>query len=195
MPHTARHGSDDDGSWAGNEDGETADGGGDGGGGTGGGGGDSAVWGAIAPDFLTDNGGLLRAFLNNPRGFVLGAVLTTILETVTGVVTTVFDQLVLLAGGSQPTQFNAPGEQLGLADVPVAIADTLIGAGGFSGDAIIAGIETFNGQIADAAAAVGPFGPLVLIVLISVEAIVAAMILRRIVFVVADWLQLGGLTE
>jgi hypothetical protein len=180
MPHTARHGSDDDGEWAGNEDGDTTDGGG-GGGGSGG-----SLWSSV--DVLT-------AFVNNPRGFVLGAVLTTILETVTGVVTTVFDQFVLLAGGSQPAQFNAPGEQRGLADVPVALADTLIGAGGFSGDAIIAGIETFNGQIADAAAAVGPFGPFVLIVLISAEAILAAVILRRIVFVVADWLQLGGLTE
>lgn len=154
----------------------------------GGGGGDSGgnLWSEV--DVLT-------AFVNNPREFVLGAVLTTILETVTGVVTTVFDQLILLAGGSQPTEFNAPGEQLGLADVPVAIADTLIGAGGFSGDAIIAGIEAFNAQIADAAAAVGPFGPFVLIVLISAEAIIAALILRRIVFVVADLLQLGGLTE
>ena len=155
---------------------------------SGGGGGDSggSLWSEV--DVLT-------AFVNNPRGFVLGAVLTTILETVTGVVTTVFDQLVLLAGGSQPTEFNAPGETLGLADVPVALADTVIGAGGFSGDVIIAGIVAFNEQIADAAAAVGPFGPFVLIVLISVEAILTAVILRRIVFVVADWLQLGGLTE
>lgn len=201
MPHTARHGSDDDGAWAGNEDGETADGGGDGGGGSGsgggggGGGGDSAVWGAIAPDFLTDNGGLLQAFLNNPRGFVLGAVLTTILESVTGVVTTIVDQLVLIVGGTQPTRFNAPTETIGLADVPVSIADTLIGVGGFSGEAILDGIEAFNATIADAAATVGPFGPIVLIVLITVEAVVAIVVLRRVVYVIADLLQLGGLTE
>lgn len=170
------------------DDGDSSGGGGDGGG-------SSLTWGVIAPDFLTENGGILRAFLNNPRGFVVGAVLTTLLETVTGVVTTLFDQLIRAVGGSQPTEFNAPGETLGLADVPVAIADTLIGAGGFSGDVIISAIEGFNEQIATAAAAVGPFGPLVLIILISAEAIIAVLILRRIVFVVADLLQLGGLTE
>ena len=138
---------------------------------------------------------VLTEFANNPRGFILGAVLTTILEAVTGVVTTIYSQLVLLVGGSQPAQFNAPGETLGLADVPVVVADTFIGAGGVSGDAIITGIEAFNATIADAAAAVGPFGPLVLIVLISVEVIVAVLILQRLVYVIADLLQLGGLTE
>ena len=67
MPHTARHGSDSDGEWAGNEDGDTTDGGG---------GSDGSLWSSV--DVLT-------AFVNNPRGFVLGAVLTTIIETVTGV--------------------------------------------------------------------------------------------------------------
>ncbi|VTT86107.1 hypothetical protein DM2_2145 [Halorubrum sp. DM2] len=158
-------------------------------------GGGGVVWGNIAPGWLQDASSVIRAFAENPRGFVIGAVATTILETVTGIVTTVVSQLVLLVGGSQPGRFNAPNETIGLADLPVAVADLLIGAGGFSGDAIIGGIEAFNATIADAAAAVGPFGPLVLIVLISVEAIVAIVVLRRVVYVIADFLQLGGLTE
>ncbi|ELZ41864.1 hypothetical protein [Halorubrum tebenquichense] len=160
------------------------------GGGSGGSGGGGFFSNPLSP--YTD---ILTAFAQNPRGFVIGAVATTILETVTGVVTTVVEQLVLLVGGSQPARFNAPNETIGLADLPVAIADLLIGAGGFSGEAIIGGIETFNATIADAAAAVGPFGPLVLIVLIVVEVIVAIVVLRRIVYVAADLLQLGGLTE
>ena len=138
---------------------------------------------------------VLTAFASNPRNFILGAVLTTILEAVTGTVTTAISQLVLLVGGSQPTAFNAPGETLGLADLPVAVADTLIGAGGLSGRAIIRGIEGFNATVADAAGTVGPFGPAVLIVLIVVEVVVAIVVLRRIAYIVADFLQLGGLTE
>jgi hypothetical protein len=183
MPHTARHGSDDDGSWAGNEDGETADSGGDGGGG---GASDGTLWSSV--DVLT-------AFANNPRGFVVGAVLTTLLEAVTGAVTTVVDAIVRLVGGSQPTAFAAPGETLGLADLPVAFAQTLTSAGGFGGRAIINGIESFNGTIFEAAAAAGPFAPLVVIVVASAEAIAVILVLRRIVSVAADLLQLGGLTE
>ena len=182
MPHTARHGSDDDGSWAGNEDGETADSGGDGGGGASGG-------------TLSSSVDVLTAFANNPRGFVVGAVLTTLLEAVTGAVTTVVDAIVRLVGGSQPTAFAAPGDTLGLADLPVAFAQTLTSAGGFGGRAIINGIESFNGTIFEAAAAAGPFAPLVIIVVASAEAIAVILVLRRIVFVAADLLQLGGLTE
>ena len=138
---------------------------------------------------------VLTAFVNNPRGFVLGAVLTTILEAVTGVVTTVVDQLVLLTGGSQPTRFNAPGEQLGLADVPVAVASAFTGAGSFGGQAILDGIEAFNATLFDAAAAAGPFAPLVVIAIASVEAVVVIVVLRRLVYIAADLLQLGGLTE
>lgn len=177
------------------DDGSTDDSTSDGGTGSGGGGGFSVAWGAIAPDFLTENGGVLRAFANNPQGFILGAVLTTVLEAVTGVVTTIVDQLVLLVGGSQPTRFDAPGEQLGLADVPVAIASTLTGAGSFGGQAILDGIEAFNATLFDAAAAAGPFAPLVVIVIASVEAIVVIVVLRRLAFIIADLLQLGGLTE
>lgn len=165
-------------------------GGGSSDGGSGGGGGGGFFSNPLSP--YTD---ILTAFAQNPKNFIVGAVATTILETVTGIVTTVFEQLVLLVGGSQPARFNAPNETLGLADLPVAIADLLIGAGGFSGSAVLDGIEAFNATTADAAAAVGPFGPLVLIVLIVVEAIVAIVVLRRIVYVVADFLQLGGLTE
>jgi hypothetical protein len=164
------------------------DGGGDSGGGGSGGGGasDGALWSSV--DVLT-------AFANNPRGFVVGAVLTTLLEAVTGAVTTVVDAIVRLVGGSQPTAFAAPGETLGLADLPVAFAQTLTSAGGFGGRAIINGIESFNGTIFEAAAAAGPFAPLVIIVVASIEAIAVILVLRRIVFVAADLLQLGGLTE
>ena len=161
-------------------------GGGSDGGGSSGGGSSGSRWSSV--DVLT-------SFANNPRGFVLGAVLTTILEAVTGVVTTVVDQLVLLTGGSQPTRFNAPGEQLGLADIPVAVASAFTGAGSFGGEAILGGIEAFNATLFDAAAAAGPLSPLVVIAIASVEAVVVIVVLRRLVYIAADLLQLGGLTE
>lgn len=138
---------------------------------------------------------VLSAFIDNPQNFILGAVLTTIVESVTGVVSMIYGQILFVVGGSEPGQFAAPGETLGIADVPVKIAELLTGAGGFTGSAIIGGIETFNQSIAAAASTVGPFGPAVIIVLLTVEAIVAIVVVRRIVYVVADLLQLGGLTE
>jgi len=140
-------------------------------------------------------GTVLSTFADNPRGFILGAVLTTVLEAVTGVVTTAIGQLVLLVGGSQPTRFDAPGETLGLADLPVAIVSTMTSAGGFGGRALIQGIDAFNGTLFDAAATAGPFAPLIVITIASVEAILVVLLLRRLVYVAADLLQLGGLTE
>jgi len=177
--------------------------GGGGGGGTGGttddgstdGSTDTGGGGGFFSNPLSDYTDVLTAFGSNPRNFILGAVLTTILETVTGAVTTAVDQIILLVGGSQPARFNAPGERIGFADLPVAIASTLADAGGFGGRAIIDGIEAFNGTLFEAAAAAGPFAPLVIIVIGSIEAVVVIVVLRRIVYVIADLLQLGGLTE
>ena len=138
---------------------------------------------------------VLSSFISNPRTFIVGAVLTTLVEAVTGVVTTIYEQILFIVGGSEPGQFAAPGETLGIADVPVKIADLLTGAGAVSGSAIIGGIESFNQAIAGAASAVGPFGPAVILILLFAEAVVGIVVVRRIVYVIADLLQLGGLTE
>ncbi len=83
--------------------------------------------------FSVPDPGVVQAFSSNPRTFVLGAVLTTIVESLFGVVSTVIDVLLLILAGSEPTTLNAPGETLGLADIPVAIADALTGRGRSSG--------------------------------------------------------------
>lgn len=150
------------------------------------------------PDFVFDLEpyvDTLTEFASNPRRFVVGAVLTTALEVTFGVVSQFVDLLLLLFGGSQPGSFNAPGETLGLADVPVAIAEAIGGAGSSAGIVLIATIRGFNSSVFEAAGALGPLSPVVVAAVVVGEVVVAVLVLRRIVFVVADLLQLGGLTE
>jgi len=150
------------------------------------------------PDWISEVGeysDILLDFLSNPRRFVVGAVLTTALEVTFGIVSRFVDLLLLVFGGSQPGSFNAPGETLGVADVPVAIAERLGGVGLSLGTTIIATLRGFNGTVFEAAGALGPFSPVVVAAIVVAEVVVAVLVLRRIVFIVADLLQLGGLTE
>lgn len=186
---------------------EPADGGGSGGddgssGGSGGGGSSPPGFGAIAPDWLSNNLSALQAFLSNPRNFVIGAVVTTILETVFGFVTLAVDTILLILAGSEPSTFNAEGESLGLVDVPVAAADLLVGVitptttGSLTpADQILSGIEAFNEPLFAAASFAGPLSPIVITAVVAGEVILALVITRRVLFVVADLVQLGGLTE
>ncbi|ELZ50719.1 hypothetical protein C465_05236 [Halorubrum distributum JCM 9100] len=122
-------------------------------------------------------------------------MLTTFLEVVFGVVSQLVDIVLLLFGGSEPGRFNAPGETLGLADVPVAVAQALGGAGASFGTTILDAIRGLNAAVFEAAGVLGPFTPVVVAAVVITEVVVAIVVLRRIVYIVADLLQLGGLTE
>lgn len=153
-----------------------------------------------ATDFVTGWGDLtlpttLQTFLSDPRRFVVGAIATTILETVFGVVTEALNIIALIFGGSSPGRLNAPGETLGIVDVPVYIADQLGSIGGSVGDAVITGINNLNEPIFAAAGFAGPLSPLIIAAVVVTETIVTLWLLQRLVFIVADFLQLGGLTE
>ncbi|WP_281195835.1 hypothetical protein [Halorubrum sp. F4] len=146
-------------------------------------------WGDLRPPSI------IREFIQNPRRLIVGAVLTTLLESAFSVVSRFIDALLLIFGGSQPFVFDAPGETLGIADLPVAIAATIGTAGGSLGRSILSAIRTLNGELFLAADAAGPFSPIVVTAIVVVEILVVLAIVRRIVYVVADLLQLGGLTE
>ncbi|SMO81251.1 hypothetical protein [Halorubrum cibi] len=137
----------------------------------------------------------LQAFLDSPRRFVLGAVLTAFLESTFGIVEIVIDGFLLVLAGSEPSTFDAPGETLGIADIPVKIAGDLGGVGESIGDTLISTVRTINGGIFEAAGAAGPLSPIVVTVIVVGEIVVALVLFRRIVYIVADLLQLGGLTE
>jgi len=161
----------------------------------GGGGGSIPGFGDIAPSWLTSSEGILRSFLANPQNFIVGAVAATILETVFGVVTTALNVVFLVFGGSAPGRLNAPGETLGLVDVPVFVADQLTGVGASVGNTILVGIESLNEPLFELASSGGPLTPLIVNAVFIVEVIVVLWILQRVVYVVADLFQIGGLTE
>lgn len=145
--------------------------------------------------FSIPNPDVVATFSSNPRTFVIGAVLTTIVESLFGVISTALDIVLLILAGSEPTRFNAPGETLGIADIPVAVVDSLTGAGSIVGDGIISAVAGLNGIIFDAAGAAGPLSPILVAGLVIAEIVVAIVLIQRVVYVVADLVQLGGLTE
>jgi len=137
----------------------------------------------------------LQAFVSNPQNFILGAVLTGMLEWVFGLVSIGIDVILLVVAGSEPATFDAPGEQLGIADIPVSVANNLGDVGETAGTAIIAGVEALNAPLFEAAAAAGPASPILLVLIIIAETTAVLWLLQRAVYVAADLLQLGGLTE
>ncbi|WP_255212506.1 hypothetical protein [Halorubrum sp. CBA1229] len=137
----------------------------------------------------------LQSFLSNPQGFIVGAVATAILEQVFGIVTTLINLVFRVFGGSAPGRLNAPGETLGLIDVPVYVADLLVDVGTDTGNAILIAIESMNDPVFALASNAGPATPVIITAIVVGEVIVVLWILQRLVFVLADLLQLGGLTE
>lgn len=137
----------------------------------------------------------LQSFLSNPQGFIIGAVATAILEQIFGLVTTLLNVVFLVFGGSAPGDLNAPGETLGLIDIPVAIADLIIGTGSEATDALVGGIESLNEPVFALASAGGLAAPVIIVGVLVVEVIAVLWLLQRAVFIIADWLQLGGLTQ
>lgn len=137
----------------------------------------------------------LQSFLSNPQGFVIGAVATAILESVFGVVTTAINMIIRVFLGSAPGQFNAPGETLGLADVPVYVIDQILRVGGYGSTAILLAIESLNEPVFALASNAGPATPLIITGVVVAEVIALLWLFERAVYVLADLLQLGGLTE
>ena len=137
----------------------------------------------------------LQSFLSNPQGFIVGAVATAILEGFFGVVTTGINMIIRVFLGSNPGEFNAPGETLGLADVPVYAVDQALRISGYASTAILKAIESLNEPVFALASNAGPATPLIITAIVIGEVIVVLWILQRLVYVLADLLQLGGLTE
>ena len=137
----------------------------------------------------------LKSFLADPQRFIVGAVATAILETFFGVVTTGINMIIRVFLGTNPGQFNAPGETLGLADVPVYVADQLLRVGGYASTAIIKAIGSLNDPVFALASNAGPATPLIVTGVVVIEIIAVLWLFERAVYVLADLLQLGGLTE
>lgn len=162
--------------------------------------GDSGGGGFSVPNFVTGWSDLslpsvLQSFISNPQRFIVGAVATAILESVFGIVTTLINLVFRVFGGSAPGRLNAPGEALGLIDVPVYVADLLAGVGTDTGNAILLAIDALNEPVFALASNAGPATPVIIAGVLVIEVIVVLWLLQRVVYVIADLLQLGGLTE
>jgi len=137
----------------------------------------------------------LEVLIESPRKVIFGAILTTLIEGVTGVFSAILSGVTTLLAGTEPATFNGADEQLGLADLPVAIADTLLSAGAIAGGGILTAIDTINQPLYDLAGSAGPASPIIVAAVVVVEIIVAVLIVERVVYIVLDLLQLGGLSE
>ena len=149
----------------------------------------------LAPGFLTNNIDILRAFLQNPRNFIFGVVAFSILEFVFGILTAAVNLIIRVFLGSAPQDFNAPGETLGLADVPFAVVEPLLAAGGGVGATLTGAIDSLNEPIFVLAGSAGPLSPVIIVGAVVLEGIAIVWLLQKLVFVALDLLQLGGLTE
>jgi len=163
MTHTARHGDDDDGTWAGNEDGDT-----DGGGG--GGGGAWLSWGnlpGVPP--------VLRDFAEAPAGFIVGVLLNVFVDGTETVLTAVLDAALFVYEGD--TVGTTEG-MLGIADIPRVAATTLGGAGDAAGSTLLDGLSGLFGTIEPAVSAAGPAAPLLAAFLVAVVIVAIAYLAR-----------------
>lgn len=187
----------DDGDRGGDDDSDPTDGDGDEVG-PGFGGGEEGEGGPKLPSFSDFAPAPIVSFAKRPRSFILGAVLTTLLEVVTGIVTTLIAAINLVLTGDAGT-----GDQsriIGIADIPGLIADSLIAAGSATGDAVLNAIEAVNAPLLNAAAGAGPLAPVAVFGVIAIETVVVVVvitdvlppILQRILAVILDVLPGGG---
>lgn len=171
MPHTARHGGDDDGTWAGNEDGDD---GGDDGGNNGG----TIGLSDIGLGFLSGNTGVLSSFVTNPRRFIIGAVLTTILDGLFNITAVAIEGIQIGLGA--------------LASIPTRVADALTGAGATIGTDIFQVVVNLNDPLFSAADTAGPLAPVLVAIVIVAETAIVLVVGERLIRVLVDVIPGGG---
>lgn len=134
----------------------------------------------------------LRTFLTSPRQFILGAVLTTIVEATLGLVTVFIRGLQTIFLGSNPGVFNAENEVLGIADLPVLIADEIIGVGSTVVSTVVSAIESLNQVILGFGPQTGFAAPLFATALVSVELVAAVWLTGLGIDILLDAIPGGG---
>lgn len=135
---------------------------------------------------------VLSAFAGNPRRFILGAVLTTILDGLFNIGTVIIDGLLLGLGGSQPFGFSETEATWGLADVPFLAANALTGAGSTIGTDIVQALLGLNEPLFSAAETAGPLAPVLVVTVVVVETGLVLFVGSRIVRIAIDVVPGGG---
>lgn len=144
---------------------------------------------------------VLGRFFDSPGGFILGAILTPLLDGVESVLATILDAITLLFVGAEPGTDGL----LGIADIPLLIGELAVDAGRTLGGRTGTGVADPSGLlgaaagIADAAIAAselaGPLAPVVLAGEVILFGYLAVVGVQRLVGVALDLIPgAGGLT-
>jgi len=141
---------------------------------------------ALVPDGMSfkEVAQVLKSLSKNPAGFVLGAVLTTVLAGVETIVEGFIDGILFLALGEDYV-LSTTGK-LGVADLPLYIVDLLGGAGSVITTAIVAAVREFNRSAVAFATAAGPLSPLLYAAILALSVVAVAWTLRTALSLLAD---------
>ncbi|GGL26088.1 hypothetical protein GCM10009037_07130 [Halarchaeum grantii] len=137
-------------------------------------GGNESDGGNVLPSWLTDNAGTLKDFAKNPAGFLRKFIIGSFIAGLGWLLRPIFDAIQLVFLGSEPSTFAAPGEVLGLADLPVALAGLFGDAVGSTVRVALEAVASIIGSVVPQGS--GPLGGLVLTVVFVVLAVAAVRI-------------------
>ena len=143
----------------------------------------------------------LQRFLDSPSGFILGAILSTLLDGLQDALASILDGISRLFVG------DAPGTEglLGLADIPLLIGELAVRAGRQIGGTAGSGVIEPSGLLGviatlvesglSAAELAGPLAPVVLTTEAVLVVYVLLLVFQRLVSVALDVIPgAGGLT-
>ena len=132
---------------------------------------------------------ILRDFTSSPQGFVLGLILTPLLDGLEDLVVEVLGLVNLLFFG---TSEATTGETLGVADVPVVLLTLLVEAGTLIGTPILRYTGFFARGAVDFVAGLGPFVLLGVALVLVVIVNVYAGAIRKALELALDVIPSGG---
>lgn len=147
----------------------------------------------IAPTWLRNIAPTLKAFGRNPVAFVLGIILSTLLNGLEVMSTALFNSIQFVFVGSSA---GSTSGQFGIEDIFLVTAELVIGAGQPVGSAILA-VASFPGNVAiELASDAGLLAPIILAAGAGFYLIVAASVIRLSIEVGADIIPgLGGVVD
>ncbi len=149
----------------------------------------SGSW--ISWDVISGVPGPIKKLASSPVAFILGVVLNQLIGGVETITTAILDALLFVFVGDSATTTDGA---LALADIPLYVAEVLIGAVQPVATGIRTVARTFIDAITSVALAFGPLSPVVLAVAVGVVLVVSYYLMMALIRVALDVVPgLGGL--
>ncbi|WP_158598773.1 MULTISPECIES: hypothetical protein [unclassified Haloarcula] len=145
--------------------------------------------GPVTDFFGTERATLLSDFASSPTGFILGLILTPLLNGVEGVVEKVLWAINYVFFGH--SRSSTVGD-LGLVDVPAVIATTLIDAGSAIGEPVLSVIGSGVQLLIDFFDWTGPAGLLGAAIVFAIVVVAYSTYLRTAIESALDFIPGGG---